>query len=159
MAQGVHEQIRALAAVEPEGHFIEVSCEMLCADLMPRAHDAPLQQRESILDGVSVNLTHYVDFPAVVDGPMVLHPGLLHGELVGGEVVGHDYVHILADVLADVLRERSRLYILSMEEAQITIPLANADDDFFVLQPCACSASLVLAADVGFVHLDGAIQH
>src|SRR5437879_8962024 len=126
---------------------------------MPSAHDAALQKRESILDSVGVNLAHDVNLPTMVDGPVVLHPGLLHGELVGREIVSHDYVHILADVLTDVLGQCTRLHILSMEESHVSIPLANAYDDFFVLKACACSASLVLAADIGFVHLDGAIQH
>ena len=46
-----------------------------------------------------------------------------------------------------------------MEEAQIAIPLANANDDFFVFKACACSAPFVFAANVGFVHFDRAVQH
>jgi hypothetical protein len=63
MTQSVHEQIGAVAAVEPELHLLQVGREMLGAQLVLRAHDGALQQGECGLDRVGVEL-----LPALVFG-------------------------------------------------------------------------------------------
>src|SRR6266852_8815578 len=99
---------------------------MLCADSMPRPHDAALQERESVLDRISVNVAHDVHLAAVLDSLMLagLDACPLHCEWVAGKIVGHDYVHILADILPDVPGERSRLHIAGMDHPQFAVSLA-----------------------------------
>jgi len=46
MTQSVNKQIGILATIEAERHLIQVGREMLGAYLVPRSHDAALQQRE-----------------------------------------------------------------------------------------------------------------
>ena len=52
----VAEQIRILAVVKPEAHFIKVGRKMLRGDFMPRSHNAALEQREGRFHGVGVNV-------------------------------------------------------------------------------------------------------
>ena len=47
MAQSIDKQIGALAAIEPERHFVQVRLQVFRADLVPRSDDAALQERES----------------------------------------------------------------------------------------------------------------
>jgi hypothetical protein len=44
MAQRIKEQIGTFAAIKPEGHFFQVGGEVFRADLVPRSHDAALEQ-------------------------------------------------------------------------------------------------------------------
>lgn len=55
MTQGVQEQVRAVPAIEPESHLVQVGQKMFGADLVPRSHDAALEQRESGFDRVRRN--------------------------------------------------------------------------------------------------------
>ena len=128
MAQRINEQIRTLAAIESETHFFEVGREMLRADAMPRSHDAALKKRERGFDGVRVNVAHHVDAATVIDGLVLVSiPAFFMATVIGVEIVGHNHVHIFADILADVLCERSRLRIAGMEQSQIAIALADAE--------------------------------
>ena len=61
---------RVFPTIKTKLHLFEIGREMLRADLVPRPHDAPLQERERILDRVGVNVTHDVDLAPVIDGPV-----------------------------------------------------------------------------------------
>jgi hypothetical protein len=89
-------------------------------DSMPRSHDAALQQRERRLNGVGVNVTDNLDMAAVFDGlvPCSWDPAALHCEGIGRKVIRHNHVHILTDVLSDILGNRSRLHVFSVELAK-----------------------------------------
>ena len=160
MTQSVDEQIGAFPAIEPELHLVQVGCEMLGTDLVPRSDDAAFQKRERGFDGVSRDasavLVAGIFFGVVVDG-FVFH--VANSGLVGGQFVGDDYVHIGADVFLDVLCQRSLAGVLCMEETHITSALSNANYHFFIGGRLASSGVPLLSAHVGFVHFDSTVQH
>ena len=65
MSQRINEQIGTLSAIESERHFFAVGLQMLRANFMPRPNNAALQERESRLDCVGVDVTLHVDSQAV----------------------------------------------------------------------------------------------
>lgn len=71
--QRIAEQVRVMAIVEPERHFVQVGRKMLCRDLMPRSDNAALEQRESGFNAVRRNVSLNVDALTMVDG-LVRHP-------------------------------------------------------------------------------------
>ena len=160
MTQSIEEQIGAIAAVEPKFHLFQVGREMLGRDAMPRPGNSALEERESRFDCVGMNVAHDVDAGTVID--FLVGFGALrfpHGRLVCGSVVGENHVYVLGDVFADVPSERASLCVVSMEEPEITIALADADYDFFVVEFSHLALVAVPAANVGHIHFDFAIQH
>src|ERR1017187_1175454 len=150
--------------VEPEGHFVEVSREMLRRDFMPRSNDAALEQAKRGLDAVRGNVSVNVDLRAMVDRLVSCWADsrFPHSARIGSPVIRHNHVHVTADVLADVLRQRPRLRILSMEEPEFPAALLDADNwNLFALTvrdaPCAVRIPLT-TADPSFVHFNCAIQ-
>ena len=135
MTQGVQEQIGILPAIEPEGHFIEVSREMFCADLVPCAHDAAFQKRECILDSIGVNVATNVLSRRVIDGFMLRFSNRM---LVGLQAVSNDYIHVCADIVTNVLRQCAGLRIFSMKESQFPVALSNADHYFLEIGRASC---------------------
>src|ERR1035438_2134665 len=137
---------------------------MFRRDFMPRSHNSALEQRERRLDAVGSNVAVNVDLSAMVDG-LVLHLAdsrFPHSAGVGSPVIRHNHVHVTADVLADVLRQRPRLRILSMEEPEFPAALLDADNwNLFALTvrdaPCAVRVPLT-TADPSFIHFNRAIQ-
>src|ERR1035438_621073 len=127
MTQGIQEQVRALATIEAKTHFVQIGREMLCADSMPRSNDAALQERESGFDCVGMNIAVNIDTVLVLDRFVFFggNSSFVHGEGIRGEFVCNDHVNIFAHVLANVLRDRTGLSILSMEESKIAIALSN----------------------------------
>src|SRR5271166_961342 len=99
---------------------------MLCANTMPRSHDAAFQERERGFDGVSVNIAYGID-AVLVANRLVLceYASIMQGFWVALKLIGHNHVNVLRDVLADVLRQRSRLHVLGMEEAQRSATLTD----------------------------------
>ena len=87
------------------------------------------------------------------------NPGLFHGERVGTEIIGHDNLDIFRNVIFDILRQRSALNILSMEEPEIAAALPDANHSFFPRSASSEASTFVLSADIGFIHLYRAIQH
>jgi hypothetical protein len=160
MTQGVEEQIGALPAIESEGHFFKVGREMLGAETVPRPHNAALEKRERGFNGVRVNVANHVNLLAVVDRLVAhLEIAFCHRARICGEIIGKEYVHIGADVFLDVLGERSRLHVFSMEEAQIAAALANADDNLLHSLRFLNAKSFLLSTDECFVHFNFAIHH
>ena len=66
-SKNMKEQIGTFAAVKTEGHFFQVSRKMLCADFVPRSHDATLEQRECALDSARVRVTINIDVGGMID--------------------------------------------------------------------------------------------
>ena len=133
---------------------------MLCADLVPRSHDAALQERECGFDCVgcdarAVLIAHV--FASYMVDCFVL--GFSDSVLVGGEAVGNEHFNIGAHVLSNVFCQRAALGIFGMEETQITVPLAKADDYFFVGESGTLTAPTIFPADIGFVHFDSTVKH
>jgi len=156
MTQSVQKQIGVLPAIETELHFIQIGREMLCADLVPGSHDAPLQERECILNRIRMNVATNILPRSVIDGLMLR---LSNRMLVGLQAVSDDYIHVCADIVTDVLRQCAGLSIFSMKESQFPIPLANTDYYFFVRSGHPPSGITLFSAHIGFIHLDSTVQH
>lgn len=133
------EQRVRVAAVEAERHLVQVGGEMLRRDLMPRADNAALQQREGRFDSVGRHHAVNVDASRVIDRFMLAStdPRFNHGLRVAGAVIGHNNFHIFADVLLDVPRQGASLDVLGLEESQLSAALLDPDNDALVLQPPA----------------------
>ncbi len=159
MAQCINEQIGTIPAIEAKFHLFKIRSEMLGTQTVPCSHDAALEQRERGFDGVRVNIAHDIDAGTVVNFLVVCPLGLPHGGIVRGCVIGEDYFHVLGNVLADVLSERSALGVSGMEEAEIAVALTNADHYFLVVEPYDMSFSFDLAANIRNVHFYFAVEH
>src|SRR6266853_240642 len=99
MTQSINKQIRTIAAIEPESHFVQVGREMLGADLVPASDDAALEQRESGFDGVRRNastvLISGILFGTVVDGFMFSHDASsFHDVFISAPVVRHQDFYV-----------------------------------------------------------------
>jgi len=132
---------------------------MLRGNLMPCSHDAALEKRECGFDGVRVNVAIDVTSRSVVDGLVILASSFPHGGDVRNVVIRENHFHVFADILADVLSERARLRIVSVEEPEIAVALADADDHFLVIVLCDMPFTAHLAANVGCIHFNLAVQH
>src|SRR5579872_5272115 len=119
MTQGIKKQVGILPAIEAKTHLFQVRGEMFGADVVPRSHDAALEQTESGLHSVCVNVAFDID-PSLVLNLLVRHVGIEFDNRanIGWEFIGNDYVCILADVFLDVLCQRASLHILSAEESE-----------------------------------------
>src|SRR6267142_2146014 len=107
---------------------------MFCRNPMPRAHDSALQERESTLYGIGVDIPHDIDAPAVVDSlVLALVKASFHHSLgVTNPIVGDNHVHVFPDILADVPGERGRLGVSNMEETQISATFADSNHNLFL---------------------------
>src|SRR5437660_5459913 len=159
MTQGIYETIGGLPSIQAQLHLFQVGRKMLGANPVPRSGDAALEKREGGFDGVGVNIAHDVHARTVVNLFVVRPLGLSHGGIVRGCIIGEDNFDILRDVLADVLCERSAFGIAGMEEAEIAIALADADDYFLVVEPYDMPFPSDLAANVSNVHLYFSVEH
>ena len=133
---------------------------MFCRDLMPRANDAALQERESRFDAVRGNVAVNIDPGAVIDC-LVLRAGVsgqLNCTWVGSQIVSHNHMHVVANILSDVLGKCPLLCIFSPEEPKLSIPLLNADHAFFMISAALKLPAALFAADIGFVPFYNAIQ-
>lgn len=161
MAQRINEQVGMFTTIESKTHFFQVGREMLRADPMPRSHNAALQERKCVLDGVGVNLAVNIDLAAVIDGLVLLRwdASAFHGVRIGHKIVGDNHVYIFAHVLTDELRNRSGLCVPSMKEAYIAVALPDANDCFLIILASLDSVTSDLSTNVRFVHFDHAIKH
>src|SRR5271154_3171335 len=127
---------------------------MLCRDFMPRAHNAALEQGERRFDCVGVNVTVRV-FPRMIDCLVDALLHLVEGIGVDSRFIGQNDFHVAANVRIDNLLDGLRLGILSPDQPQVSIALANADNDRYVaLWP----PTAFLASHVGFVNLNRAAE-
>lgn len=161
MTESIHEQIGTVTAIESEAHFVKVCRKMLRAETMPRAHDAALQKRKGILDGVRVNVSHDVNATFMSNRFVLpwLDSSLFNCERIGRKIIGENNVYIFTYVLADVLGDRSGLGIAGVKHAEITVALANADYDFLCGLASADAMPKKPTAHIGFVHLDFSGEH
>ena len=159
MTQGVQEQIGAIAAIEAKLHLFQVGWKVFSRDAVPRSRDTALEERERGFDGVSVNVSHDVHARTVIDSLVVLAASLSHCSKVRHVVIGENHVHVLRDVLADVTSKGARLRVVCVEEAEIAVALADADDHFLVIKLSDLAFVAIPTADIGNVHLHFAIQH
>jgi len=87
-----------------------------------------------------------------------MNPGFNHRLGVCRPLIRHHHFNRIAHVLFDVLRERSALYIVGMEEAKLSSALFNADYDLFVGLCFVARSHAFFAADIGFIDLYDAVQ-
>lgn len=162
MAQCIQEQVRILPAIKPESHFVQVGREMLCRDAMPCSDDAALQERESILDRVCMDVAVNVDLGLVFDRFVLLgQRESFHGRGVCVKFIGHDHVNIGTHVFSNELRQGAGLRILRVEEPQVAATLPDTDYDLLGAFPesrLALMAALY-SADIGLIYFDGAVHH
>lgn len=155
MSQRIGEEIRILATVEPEHHFVEVSGKMLDAHAMPRSHDSALEERERGFHGVRVNVARNV-LARVINRLVEFLVIRAESPRIDCGFVGDDHFDIFAHVLRNDLFDFFRGRLVDADEPQFSAALANADDDLFLF---AWQTAPRLSADVGFVNLDHAVQH
>jgi len=158
--QRIPEQEWVLTVVEAPRHFVKVGRKVLCRDFMPRSHDAALEQAEGRLNRIRMEVSDHILFRAMVYDAMFISRNccLSQGRRIGHEIIAHDHVNVGRDVLADVLRQRPRLCVLSVEEPERPTPLTDADHYLFRVLPGPDALADLLSANVGFVHFAGAIQ-
>lgn len=133
---------------------------MLCADAMPRSHNVALQEGESRLDGVRMNVTVYIDAALVLNRLVLgVHARAPHCIRVGRELISDHNFHVIANVLSDDLGQRAGLCILDVEEAEIAVTLSESDHDFLGFLCSVNTLADLLSADVGLIHFDGTVQH
>ena len=128
---------------------------MLCRNLMPRSHDAALEQRERGFDAVRRDVSVNVDASLVLDGSVLLYRVPRHTERtrIRWQFIRHNDFHIAADILFDVLRQRSRFAVFRMKESKLSATLLDAEHDFLVISPSLNATASQLRSDVGLVAL------
>src|SRR5260370_16084452 len=159
MTQGIEKQIGAVPTIETELHLFEVGRKMLGAESVPCSHDAALEKRERGFNCIGVDVSHDIHARTVVKFFMIRPLSFLHSRIIRGGIIGENDFHVLGDILADVLCERSALRVSGVEEAEIAVALADADDYFFIVVLCDMALAAIHAADIGNIHLYLAIQH
>jgi len=161
MTQSIQEQGRRLPAVEAESHFVQIGLQMLRADLVPRSHDAALEEREGGFNGVRVDISAHVFFRFVVDCLVLpaVDASFNHGRWIASQFVSDHDLHVGADIFLDVLGQRARLRICRMKKPQIAAALPDADYDFFLILAVPDSLASLFSAYIGFVHFDSTVEH
>src|SRR5664279_3828704 len=157
----IAEKVRVLTIVESPTHFVKVGLQMLRTDLMPCTDDATLQQRETRLNAVRVNVTNGVDTIHMLDCLVLAEDASIMQRLrIALKLVGHNHVNIVRDIFLDVFRQRTRLHILGMKESQWPATLPDADYNFFLALRMAYFVLMaaLLAAYKGFVYFYCAAQ-
>ena len=77
----------------------------------------------------------------------------LHGERVHAQFVSNHYIHVLTDVVTDVLRQRSCLDVSSVKEAKIAVAPEGIGLRSFLGAACLCGVGdtvSLLMADQAF---------
>ena len=161
--QRLKKQRVRVPAIEAERHLIQVGRKMLCRDLVPRSNDATFQQREGGFDAVRCHVTPDVDASRVLDCLVLasVDPRLHHGLGVALPLIRHHDFDILTDVLFDELGKGPGLDILSLEEAELTAALFDADHDLLIAvldRTTVHTARADLAPYPGLIHLHNAPQ-
>lgn len=161
MADRIQKKSARFSAVESKRHFVQIGLKVLRADLMPRANDAALEQRECGFDGVGVDVAANILLRLVIDGLMLpsVDSSFNHRGGIPRQFIGDHDLHIGAYVFLDVLCQCAGLRIFGMEEPERSPAFADADNDFFLILAVANALASLFPADVGFVHLDRAGQH
>src|SRR5581483_9080069 len=132
---------------------------MLSADFMPRTDYPALEQRECGLNGIGVDVPVNVDAILVFDRLVLPQNASIMQRLwISGKLISHNHVNIAGDILFDVLRQRAALYVLSMEEAELSAGAALTDTDNNLLLAGGIARLELMAAIApayqGFVYFD-----
>lgn len=158
MTQGIEEQIGILPAVESEAHFFKISLQMLGAQFVPATTQTTLEQRESILDRVGVDISAHVIADSMLHGFMLETHSPCDAR-IHISFIGEQYFDILPEILAQEFLNRLGRDVLGVEQPKLAIALTDAD--YWTLFGAASTPiqSTTRAADVGFIHFDFPVEH
>jgi hypothetical protein len=160
MTQSVQEQVRILSAIESEAHFLKVGLEMLRAEFMPTPAQTALEKRESVFNGVGMNVSAHILFFRVPDElVLILETRSLRHSLVGIQFIGEENIHIFSHVFLEKLFENAPSDFLGVKQSKFTIALPDSDDWTLSGAAPAMLKSVSLSADISFVHLDLSVEH
>src|ERR1700676_55621 len=128
---------------------------MFRRDLMPSAHDSTFEKAEGRFDCVGMNVSMSIR-AGVVNGFMAhCFAHFVQRPRINSRFISHNDFHIFADMFADNLADGRGFGILSSDQPQIPIPLANPDNNsLLALWPPAA----FLAAYIGFINFNRAVQ-
>ncbi len=150
LPHGVTKDEAVFSIVEPELKLVEVSSQMLLADLMIGADQGALEKRPSALDGVCVDVSPYPFLGGVVDrlvrcvlvahvpvsGPIIR----IDGFCIWRNIVGHEFMQVFP---------RPTLALLDLDVAAAL----DCPDDELLIALVAMSNVLFLAAYPRFINL------
>ena len=144
-----------MATVKTERHFVEIGGKMLCADIVPSAHNSALQEGECGFYSVGVNQTGNV-FLLVLDGFVFGALILVERKRIDRGFICNDNADIFADIVIDNCADGFGFRVARMDESQFSIALADSDYDILL---AARHVLAGLSADVCFVHFNRAVEH
>jgi hypothetical protein len=163
VAECIEEQSVRLATVESKCHFVQVGREMLGADTMPRSHDAALKERERGFDGIGCNhkpvLVPHVFISRMIDCFPFRDLRFGKSGSVEDGFISNDHIYVFADVLLHDFADRLRCAFFHVDEFQFAIAFDDADDYFLLPFAESDAFALLLSAHIGFVDLNGSVQH
>src|SRR5271157_1257941 len=113
-----------MATIKPEFHLLKVGFKMFRRKPMPSSDDAALQQTEGALNRVRVHISINIYLRLVLNGFVALcESSLLHCGRIGVVFISHDHIYVFADILFDVLSQSATLYIVGVEEPNVSAAL------------------------------------
>jgi len=121
---------------------------------MPCSNDTALKQAERRFHGVRVHVAMRVSL-RVIDGLVLPRVHVIERPRINRGFVRHHNFDVAPDIRFDNRLDCFRLCIFGANQAKIAVTLTNANDN---LLDALCTPSALLAANVGFVNLDRAIQ-
>jgi hypothetical protein len=151
MTQGVNEQIGVFSAVKAECHLLQVSRQMLHANLVPSSNDPTLQQGECGFDRISVNVAPYILARRVIHGFM-FSAIFCKVKVIKLRLVGHDDIHGLIHVSCNDVIQLRLVKITGRNEMQSPATFPDADDSSLLFEFSFMTA--LFSSDVGLINFD-----
>src|SRR5258708_28890381 len=128
---------------------------MFRRNLMPCTHDPALEQRVGGLyrgrSDAHAFLVSDVLVCAVIDA-LVLSTVLRHPEVIELRFVGHDDIHGCVHVASNDVVHGALVYLIGLDEVQMSITLPDADYRSLVYELVSVSLAFALSADVRLIH-------
>lgn len=135
--QGVTSHVRG---IQSEGDFVDVAANVLCADVVPSAVNAALQERPYRLNRVRMNPAALILASAVVHRRMVVEQPI-HALIAAG-LICHD-LRAYFDMLKNRALQRLFISVLNREGNSLASPLAKPQNSS--LTDCATSHAELVA--------------
>src|SRR5882762_6993104 len=122
---------------------------MLRRDFMPRAYNAALEKREGRFHGISVNIAVGV-FAGMVNGLVQVLLHVVERVRINSRFIRHNHFDVTPKVHVHDVADSNSLRILSADQSQVAIALANPDNHGLVAR---WTPTTLLASNVSFVNL------
>jgi hypothetical protein len=134
---------------------------MFSADLVPSPENAPFKEGKGVLNGISMDFSIYISPATMLDSLVTVrgNGSLLYGKGIRTQIIGDYNRKVLVNVVLDIAGEGAGLHIRGVKKAKLSTALPESNDDLLVLGAAAPFPTLHLAADIGFVYLNGPLQH